>query len=79
MTNPIKQVGAPDPKLRNSPVIEELAEDFEVLEQEVPETPLCYFNDIGYRHGEYVCSGHELLRCVRGSWVQSGSCDPDNP
>jgi hypothetical protein len=27
------------------------------------ESGVCYFNGVGYRIGEYVCSGSELLRC----------------
>lgn len=72
-------VGAPDPELRNSPVIEESAEDFEVLGQETIEAPACYFNGADYPHQTLVCSGDELLRCVYGNWVRLGSCDPDNP
>lgn len=72
-------VGAPDPELRTSLIIEETDEDFEVLEQEAPETGMCYFNDIAYREGQRVCSGNELLRCQGGAWVREGSCYPDNP
>jgi hypothetical protein len=39
----------------------------------------CFFNDVSYSNGHYVCSGDELLRCERGKWVRLGSCDPDNP
>ncbi len=73
------QVGAPDPETRNSPIIEETDEEFEVASQEFGELPVCYFNGLVHPHGEYVCSGDELLRCVQGSWVRVGSCDPDNP
>ncbi|RMD71849.1 MAG: hypothetical protein D6819_00510 [Gammaproteobacteria bacterium] len=75
---PFPQVGAPDPELKNSPVVEELPESLEELSMEPPE-PLCYFNGKAYRHGQHVCSGSELLRCERGIWVSEGSCDPDNP
>ena len=73
------QVGAPDPELRNSPIVEEADEDYEVAAQSLSEEPLCYFNDQAYRHDQFVCSGSELLRCIRGAWVQEGACDPDNP
>jgi hypothetical protein len=72
-------VGAPDPEQRNSPIIEETAEDFEVLRQATVEAPVCWFNGADYPHLALVCSGDELLRCVHGSWIRSGSCDPDNP
>ncbi len=72
-------VGAPDPEKRNSPVIEETAEDFEVSAMEAVESPVCYFNGAAYRSQSHVCSGDELLRCEQGRWVRTGSCDPDNP
>ena len=73
-----QQVGAPDPESNTSPVVEETADDFEVIAQEVSEDALCYFNDRPYRHGSFVCSGTELLQCERGAWVRKGGCDPDN-
>lgn len=73
-------VGAPDPTLKNSPIQEELNEEFEVLAQEVGELPACYFNDVAYTDGTYVCSGSSsLLRCEKGIWIREGGCDPDNP
>lgn len=73
------QVGAPDPELRTSPVIDETDENIEAPREEIPESTVCYFNNIAYRHGDFVCSGSELLRCDEGAWVSEGSCDPDNP
>jgi len=73
------QVGAPDPERRNSPIIEETDEAFEVVGQELDSSPLCYFNDASYDSGAFICSGSELLRCLQGSWVRAGSCDPDHP
>jgi hypothetical protein len=73
------QVGAPDPEMKNSPMMEETADDYEVLKQETPGEPVCYFNAISYPHGAYVCSGDVLLRCDYGVWLRLGSCDPDNP
>lgn len=73
-------VGAQDPELKNSPIMEEDDEDFEVLPQEIDGLRVCYFNSAAYTHGDYVCSGSgELLRCENGLWVRDGSCDPDNP
>jgi hypothetical protein len=81
MTDRIRavQVGAPDPELHNSPIVEETDEDYEIAARTLPDQPLCYFNGHGYRHDQFVCSGSELLRCVCGVWVLEGSCDPDNP
>lgn len=75
-------VGAPDPELRTSPIVEaspaEEGPELEVL-PEMEGGAACYFNNVRYRKGEYVCSGTgELLRCEKGVWVQVGSCDPDN-
>lgn len=75
----VVQVGAPDPELRNSPIVEETDEGFDTAVQSLPEEAACYFNGQAYPDGEWVCSGAELLRCVRGVWVQEGPCDPDNP
>jgi len=73
-------VGAPDPELKNSPIIEETDEEFDSLAQETEELDVCYFNNVSYDNGEYVCSGSgELLRCEGGLWIREGSCDPDNP
>jgi hypothetical protein len=73
------QVGAPDPELRNSPIIMETDEDFGIFGQELDDLPLCYFNGVGYMNGTLVCSGSsELLRCEKGVWVLDGTCDPDN-
>ena len=72
-------VGAPDPERRNSPVMEENSEDFAAQGQPASDTPLCYFNDVGYAHDSFVCSGDELLHCRLGVWVSQGSCDPGHP
>lgn len=75
----LQYVGAPDPELRNSPVLEELDEDYELLAQEAGEQPVCFFNGASYDDGHYVCSGSgELLHCHRGTWVREGTCDPEN-
>lgn len=73
-------VGSPDPTLKTSPIQEDLDEEFDVLAQEVDELPSCYFNNVAYADGEYVCSGSSaLLHCEKGIWIRSGGCDPDNP
>lgn len=71
MPHDLPQLGAPDPELKTSPIIDEDEQetslDFEL------ETGVCYFNDVGYPLGEYVLSGDEVLRCTeRGVWVRSG-------
>jgi hypothetical protein len=69
----IADVGAPDPELINSPVIDSEIEEGEFSGTD-SDTQMCYFNDIRYPVGDYVCSGDELLRCENGVWVRSGSC-----
>lgn len=78
-TKPI-DVGAADPELKTSPILEEQDEEFEVLAQEVEDHAVCWFNSASYADGGYVCSSSRiLLRCDKGIWVRKGSCDPDNP
>ena len=73
------QVGAPDPELNTSPIVEDTDEEFEVAAQEVEDMPECYFNDSSFPNGKYVCSGSgELLHCENGLWIREGTCDPEN-
>lgn len=73
------QVGVPDPELNTSPIMEDTDDEYEVLAQEVEELPTCYFNNVSYPSGTYVCSGSgELLQCMQGLWYRAGTCDPDN-
>ena len=81
MTDTIKakQVGSLDPELKNSPIMEETDPETSALGQEVDDLPVCYYNNVSYPSGQYVCSGSaELLQCRKGVWVQVGTCDPDN-
>lgn len=70
MKENVPQVGAPDPERKTSPIIdqdEELSLDMEL------ESGVCYFNDVAYPRGQYLCSGSELLHCEeRGVWVRRG-------
>lgn len=74
-------VGAPDPERRNSPIVEDTDEEFEVLGQELEEDGRpCYLNDVAFSRTDYVCSGSgELLQCRGGAWLRVGTCDPENP
>jgi hypothetical protein len=65
-------LGAPDPELKNSPIIDSEIEEGEFfgVDQEVQ---VCYFNGIRYPEGDYICSGNEFYRCENGVWVRSGS------
>ena len=73
------QVGSPDPELKTSPIIEDTDEDFGGPTEEVEGLPVCYFNNVSYPDGAYVCSGSaELLHCKDGVWIREGTCDPEN-
>lgn len=74
-----EDVGAPDPELNTSPIAEEGEEDTEVLRQEVPGEPVCYFNNKSYNNGTCVKSGTSLLKCNYGIWIPAGPADTDNP
>ena len=75
----VQDVGAPDPELNTSPIAEENDDEFEVLRQEMPGEPVCYFNNQSFPTGAYIKSGTSVLKCVYGIWELAGSSDPDNP
>jgi len=76
MVHTIPQVGAPDPELRNSPILDD--EDDELPTEIEIETGVCYFNGRAYPLGSYVTSGSEVLHCEeRGVWVRTGEARPD--
>lgn len=57
-------VGAPDLEARNSPIMEEGDEEFELLALGLEERACCYFNNVAYDHGAFVCSDSgEQLGC----------------
>jgi hypothetical protein len=68
---PAVQVGAPDPELRNSPILDRLEDAGELSLDNELEAGVCYFNDRRFAIGDCVRSGDELLRCQeRGVWVK---------
>lgn len=70
MTSTLRQVGAPDPDLQTSPILDE--DEREDIEP-ASESAFCAFNGESYCVGEYVLSGHEVLRCeAPGLWVRQG-------
>jgi hypothetical protein len=75
----ITQVGAQDPELENSPIAEEEDEDTDVVLQQVPGEPVCFFNGTSYKHGEFVASGSQVLKCTYGVWIEAGSTDDFSP
>jgi diaminopimelate dehydrogenase len=77
MTGHVPEVGAPDPELKTSPIIDE--DEYEEPSPDLElEAGVCYFNDVSYPIGQFVRSGSELLRCEgRGVWVREGEMRPD--
>jgi len=68
-----QNVGAPDPELKTSPILDE--DEEESLDAEI-ESGECYFNGVRYAIGEYVLSGDELLHCAgRGVWIRKGEIE----
>ena len=73
MQREMPHVGAPDPELKTSPILDN--DEEETLDAEL-EAGACYFNGASYGIGEYVRSGSEVLRCVeRGVWVRQGEIE----
>ena len=75
----IPQVGAQDPELENSPIADEEDEDTDVVRQQVPGEPVCFFNGTSFKHGEFVASGSQVLKCSYGVWIDSGSTEDRSP
>jgi hypothetical protein len=69
-TTQLPDVGAPDPERRTSPIADELDEETETLNQQMPGDIVCYFNDQGFGHGEEIRSGQDVLRCHHGLWIR---------
>lgn len=74
MEDPIPQVGAPDPELDNSPILDETECDEQAGSRDVEiERGACYFNGKAYPIGARVRSGNELLECTEGGvWAIKG-------
>jgi hypothetical protein len=71
------QVGAPDPELNTSPILDDPDED--VGSEIEVETGVCYFNGVAHPLGAYVLSGDEVLHCEeRGVWVRKGEVRPEH-
>jgi hypothetical protein len=68
----VPQVGAADPERRNSPVLTDPEQSFELLREQLGDESAagCYFNDAFYPDGSHVRSGSTYLRCERGMWVE---------
>ena len=78
MKQPLPQVGAPDPELKTSPIIDESEYDETAASPDLElEAAACYFNGESFKIGTYVQSGGEVLQCTgRGVWVRKGEAYP---
>jgi hypothetical protein len=78
MNKPLEQVGAPDPELKNSPILDETQLDEHAGARDLElEEPACYFNSELYPIGAFVQSGSEVLQCTgRGVWARVGEKRP---
>jgi len=74
-----EDVGAPDPELNTSPIAEEGSDETEILRQEEPGEPVCYFNNQSFPTDAYIKSGTSIFKCNYGIWIPVGPADPDNP
>lgn len=72
-------VGSADPELNTSPIADENDDETDVLRQEMPGEPVCYFNNQSFATGSYVKSGTIRLKCDYGIWIPAGPADTDNP
>ena len=64
-TIPLPQVGSPDPELNTSPIAEETDEEYDVVKQEIPGEPICYFNNQQFKNGHCQKGSFEVLRGKR--------------
>lgn len=78
MKPPLQQVGAPDPELKTSPIIDESEYDETAASRDLElESAACYFNGEPFPVGTYVRSGGEVLQCTgRGVWIRKGDAYP---
>lgn len=74
-----RNVGAIDPRMKTSPIVEETSEDSFTLRQQVPGSAVCFFNGERFKAGEFVRSGTVILQCREGLWIEAGPADPRNP
>jgi hypothetical protein len=68
------QVGAPDPELKNSPIVDHSEyDDRDGLTDVETESAGCHFNGAAFDIGDTVLSGSDVLECApRGVWVRKG-------
>ena len=74
MKETMPQVGAPDPELKNSPIVDHSEyDDRDGLTDVETESAGCYFNGAAFAIGDTVLSGSDVMECApRGVWVRKG-------
>ncbi len=74
----LRQVGAPDPEMLTSPILDESELDERAGSPDPgKESGACLFNGERFALGTYVLSGDEVLQCrPRGVWVRKGEQKP---
>ena len=79
MKEKLPQVGAPDPELKNSPIVDHSEyDDRDGMADVELEAGAFYFNGEAFAIGDYVRSGSDVLECApRGVWVRKGVKRPD--
>jgi hypothetical protein len=70
----LPQLGAPDPELKNSPIVDHSEyDDRDAMSDVELESGVCYFNGETFAIGDTVRSGSDVLECApRGVWVRKG-------
>jgi len=70
----LPQVGAPDPELNNSPIVDHSEyDDRDAMSDVELESGACYFNGAAFDIGDSVRCGSDVLECApRGVWVRKG-------
>ena len=70
----LPQVGAPDPELKNSPIVDHSEyDDRDAMPDVELESGACYFNGKAFAIGDSVRCGSDVLECApRGVWVRKG-------
>ncbi len=68
-------LGSPVPELKNSPIFSNIDDEQAMIEAQIPEERMCYFNGEIYQHGTFIKSNSIILQCDRGVWVEAQKID----
>ena len=76
---PVRDLGAQDPSLENSPIVTQLAQEDPAPEIDETQPSSCRFNGESFPHGSRIKSGATVLSCEHGVWVDAGLEEVDYP